>query len=178
MANPIGAAVGAIALAATAIYKNWDGITNFFKGIFESLTDLMPDWLQNLMFGDDAEVSTPSVKPIQYSEPLGKIVNSGAPEQRVGGELTVGCSVQWYRNGMEDFERNLIFWTVELCHFRVADMVLGYVHVLQTHHPTPYQPRGSGTTPLSTKSNFSQNPPVARLKGLKPSILRTFHHIF
>lgn len=89
MANPIGAAVGAIALAATAIYKNWDGITNFFKGIFESLTDLMPDWLQNLMFGDDSDVATPSVKPIQYSEPLGKIVNSGAPEQRVGGELTV-----------------------------------------------------------------------------------------
>lgn len=38
LTNPIGAAVAAIALAAAMIYLHWDGIVEFFQGIWDSIS--------------------------------------------------------------------------------------------------------------------------------------------
>lgn len=38
LTNPIGAAVAAIALAASMIYLHWDGIVEFFQGIWDSIS--------------------------------------------------------------------------------------------------------------------------------------------
>ncbi|MHA7852194.1 phage tail tape measure protein [Roseovarius sp.] len=37
-ANPIVAVLGGIALAGLAIYKNWDGLKEFFTGLFDTIT--------------------------------------------------------------------------------------------------------------------------------------------
>jgi hypothetical protein len=40
LANPIGAAVAVIAGAAFLIYQNWDGIVEFFRGLWASVTSI------------------------------------------------------------------------------------------------------------------------------------------
>lgn len=88
--NPITAIVGGIALAATAIYNNWGGIADFFKGIFKSITDMMPDWVQNLLSGDgNATIIGKEIKSVQYGEALPSALDSGQGNNQVGGELTL-----------------------------------------------------------------------------------------
>ena len=94
--NPIGLAVTAIAAAAYAVYKNWDGIKSWFSGFFawmagkvKAIGDwfkgLVPDWARNWFAGKAPPAPQQGATPLNRSGAL----QLAAGRQQLTGDMTV-----------------------------------------------------------------------------------------
>jgi len=85
LANPIALAVAGIAVAALLIYKYWDPIKEFFKGIWDyivqkivALNSLVPDWAKRY-----------TLPGIALNAVAGAIGPAGAGQANVGGTIKI-----------------------------------------------------------------------------------------
>lgn len=93
MANPLLLILGLVAMAAVAIYENWDGICDFFSGIFDDVSNtvsewiddiisIMPDWLKKIL-GIDGE----SIKVTAEIDTQFKNISTGIANFAAAGSL-------------------------------------------------------------------------------------------